>query len=197
MARYIEASQIKMNWVCKVYKMEKLLSILGKIIIIKSLVASQVTHLFHALRPPEDILAQIHRLLYNFIWPSTERVKRNVMEQNYDKGGLKMYNIWNCAKITGFLVVKKIMEEDGLFNDIPRSYLCRRDCLIFKYNATFLEIDRKEHLPQHYSALIKLWIELKDRLHDLHLDDVIWLNHLVNKRTPCTLIDGYKTECIT
>lgn len=71
------------------------LSIIGKITIIKSLALSKLVHLLIALPdPPQKFVTDLTKLFYNFIWKGgPDRVKREVLTQNYENGGLKMVDI--------------------------------------------------------------------------------------------------------
>ena len=102
------AADIKENWLGRIETMKKLiriwskrdLSINGKIVIIKSFLLSQLIYVMQTIGLKDDILVQINRILYQFVWQrkfsnkkAFEKIKRKVMESSVDKGGVNMINI--------------------------------------------------------------------------------------------------------
>ena len=66
-----------------------------KITVVKSLILPVLNHLFIALPNPSiEIIKDIEDMLYTFIWKSSvNRVKKDIMQKEYQEGGLKMINI--------------------------------------------------------------------------------------------------------
>ena len=76
------------------------LSIYGKILIAKTYIISQFIYTLQSIGLPERVLSSINHTLYTFIWKKKnsnkkafEKVKRKVLMQDYDKGGLKMIDM--------------------------------------------------------------------------------------------------------
>ena len=70
------------------------LTLLGKITVIKSLLASQLVYVLSPLPTPNGYLKEINSLLYNFLWDGKgDKIKRTQMINDYTKGGLKMLDI--------------------------------------------------------------------------------------------------------
>ena len=70
------------------------LTLLGKILVIKSLAASQLTYILAPLVTNHRIISEINDLFYSFLWNNKgDKIKRSVMINDYDKGGLKMVDI--------------------------------------------------------------------------------------------------------
>ena len=109
---------------------------LGRLSIIKTLLISQLNHLFIALPNPNDkFIQELNQTLFNFLWNSKiDRVKRDVITQDYDKGGIKMIDLrsyieslkttWIRRIIKGNdskwkLLTNEIFEVDKLFNVGP------------------------------------------------------------------------------
>ena len=63
---------------------------LGKITVIKTMVISEITHLFMNLPDPSGkILHDLDMLLYNFLWNGKQgEIKRPGVRQAYEAGGL-------------------------------------------------------------------------------------------------------------
>ena len=66
------------------------LGLLGKIAVLKSLVASQLTHIFSPLQTNYKVIKEINGMFYNFLW---DKRKRNVMKNDYAEGRLKIADI--------------------------------------------------------------------------------------------------------
>ena len=72
------------------------LNLIGKLCIIKTLLISQLSHLFISLpNPPENTLISLLKcILFNFLWNSkVEKIKRNVLYQKHEYGGVEMIDI--------------------------------------------------------------------------------------------------------
>lgn len=76
------------------------LTVLGRITILKSLIISKLTYLLLCLpNPPETFINTLNTIFFEFIWQSnTDRVKRDIMIQNYENGGVKMTNVFLFMK---------------------------------------------------------------------------------------------------
>ena len=78
------------------------LTLQGRIIILKSLVLSQITYIFTNLVIPTKTLKQVDRICFEFIWGGQKKAKiaKRVLIQEYINGGLKapdiytMYHTW-------------------------------------------------------------------------------------------------------
>ena len=92
----------ELNFKTKINKIKQLLSIwkqrnlslTGKVLIIKALAISQIIHLANLTPFPDDKISEIETILYEFIWNGqTDKVKRSLLIQSYEKGGQKMVNL--------------------------------------------------------------------------------------------------------
>ena len=81
---------------------------------------------------PGHILAEINRLFFSFIWKKKytnkkafEKVKRNIITQDFDKGGLKMIDMQTLQKSLYISWIPKLLSEDPnpTWKAIPMSYL--------------------------------------------------------------------------
>ncbi len=70
------------------------LTLNGKILILKSLALSQITHLLNVLPFPNVFMKELENLFYNFVWNGkTNKVKKSVFIQDFRCGGHKMIDI--------------------------------------------------------------------------------------------------------
>jgi len=71
------------------------LSLQGRILVLKALGLSQLTYVLTNLVVPNHYLKQIDQICFNFIWNNKKaKVKKDVLIQDYDQGGLKAPDIY-------------------------------------------------------------------------------------------------------
>ena len=102
------AMGIETNWKNRIERIQSLirnwskrdLSIQGKVVVVKTFLISQLVFIMQSIGLPRAALQKINRMLYKFIWQKKfsnrrafEKVKRNVLEAEYNKGGLNMINV--------------------------------------------------------------------------------------------------------
>ena len=91
----------QLNWQSKLDKITQILeswekrklTVIGKILIIKVMAVSNLTHLFTNLVTPENMIKDLNKILYGFIWNTRDRIKRNVLINDIEKGGLGMLDV--------------------------------------------------------------------------------------------------------
>ena len=72
---------------------------IGKITIIKTLILSLFTHLFMAIPTPIEILNELNKMLYKFVWNGKpDKISRDRLSTCALDGGLKMTNIYNFER---------------------------------------------------------------------------------------------------
>ena len=95
---------MKLNWETKLEKKQRLvdnwrkrnLTIIGRVLIIKTLLISQIVHLIMFCSVPKYVVSKLEKIIYQFLWNSkVDKVKRNVITKGYDDGGIRMINIQN------------------------------------------------------------------------------------------------------
>ena len=100
----LEDSSRHFNFIEKVEKIKSILdnwsarrlTLLGKITTIKALAVSQIVYILSSLPTPSDILKTINSILYDFLWNGKgDKIKRTTMINKYEKGGLKMLDIYS------------------------------------------------------------------------------------------------------
>ena len=85
----------KINCMLQIWKQRNFFSWKGHIMIIKTLVLSQVTHLFSMTYAPLNFLEQLDKLIFSFLWNNKPpRVKRETIIATVDDGGLRMPDIF-------------------------------------------------------------------------------------------------------
>lgn len=73
----------------------RILTPIGRVTVIKSLLIPKLNHLFISLpTPKKEIVAFICKAFFEFLWKSkTDKVKRSLITQDYLSGGMKMVDV--------------------------------------------------------------------------------------------------------
>ena len=92
---------------------QRSLSWKGRIMIIKTLILSQVVHLFGTTFTPKYILEQLEKIIFNFLWNhKPPRVKRETVIAPIDSGGLKMLEVFVFQEAQKISFIKNLLVED-------------------------------------------------------------------------------------
>jgi hypothetical protein len=91
----------KLNWDAKISAIERLLvgwkkrnlTIFGKITIIKALAISKITHVAQNTVVPEKAIKEINKILFAFIWGKKDRIRRKILCNNVNDGGVGMIDL--------------------------------------------------------------------------------------------------------
>ena len=128
-----------LNYKEKTEKIRKLLScwkyrrltLLGKITVLKSLIASQLVYLFVPLPSNHYAIKELNDIFYYFLWNGKcDKIKRKVMINEPGNGGLKMIDLCSFNKSLKTTWVKKYLDTTNngkwklLFDDELKNYSC-------------------------------------------------------------------------
>ena len=104
-----EAQKLLNVWNCRN------LSLLGKITVLKSLVLPKFVYLFSNLSdPPQTFFEQLQRIFFNFLWSGKkDRIKRNILYNDYENGGLKMTHLRSFCSALKIAWVKRILDKQN------------------------------------------------------------------------------------
>jgi hypothetical protein len=130
---------IDLNYTEKLDQMEKLiknwkrriLTPIGKIVVVKTLIVSLFNHLFISLpNPPSRILDIIKSSISSFIWDGHSRVKLSTLVREYKEGGLNMINLANFVQALKLTWLKRIQYSLGKWVDLIKMYFDVRKLFI-------------------------------------------------------------------
>ena len=89
---------VKLKALIKTWKRRKLTP-LGRITVFKTLLITQLNHLFITLPTTDKYLKDINMLMYNFIWEDKpDKIKREISCLDYKLGGLKIPDLFSYNK---------------------------------------------------------------------------------------------------
>ena len=91
----------------------RLLTIYGKICIIKTIALPKLVHLFNSLpNPSADVFKRLEKICFNFIWNGgSEKIKRTTLINTYENGGLRVPNIELFCMAQKTVWVKKLLDD--------------------------------------------------------------------------------------
>ena len=91
------------------------LTLLGKITVLKSLVLPKFVYLFSNLPdPPSSCLNSLQKMFFEFLWSGkTDRIKRSILFNEYEHGGLKMTHIKSFCAALKITWVKRILDNQN------------------------------------------------------------------------------------
>ena len=95
------------------------LSIKGKITLLRSQALPLILFPCTVLFVPDEIEKEVSTIFYDFIWPNQKfHVKKNVLIQNIENGGLKMPDISSMIKAIKINWVKRLTVKNNSFTSV-------------------------------------------------------------------------------
>ena len=193
--------KISSNWDDKMKKIEcsirawkmRGLSMIGRNLVVKTLLASQLSYLAPILNFPDSFMNKLNRLFFKFIWNRGEAVKRNTIIADYEKGGINVFNVKLFFDSLKLSWIKKLIDPDvACWKNIPLYYInkCGMGMTLFNWNCNFSQINDEvckriiNSFPKFYYNLVKIWFDTK-RVSDGNdfselQHNVIWNNNIVS-----------------
>ena len=113
-----EMDRILLNWG------RRNTTLVGRILVIKSLALSKLVHFFIALpTPPKDFFREINKKFYRFLWKGKPpKIKKTTLELDIKDGGLKMVNVETFEKTLKTKWLKTVLTSNEIWALIPKSH---------------------------------------------------------------------------
>ena len=139
------------------------LTIFGKVIILKSLVISQIINLCSMIYIPEYFIKEVDEMCFEFLWGKGKRpkVKRNVVTKSIEMGGIKMINFRNLVTSLKAMWVKRLLLNENSeklkakWKDLSISS-CKiedKQLLLHKLSPIF----KNQDIPLFYQQMLDSW----------------------------------------
>ena len=178
----------KMRNIRKCWKYRRL-SLIGKILVIKSLVASHLTYMLAPLATNQRAISEIYVIFYSFLWNyKGVKIKRAVLINDYDKGGLRMIDLslfnksLKCTWINKYLDASNRGKWKEFFGKLDLAKF--GGDLIFKCNLNKTDCSKTIPLKNLFiRELLETWSEvnfvdvIENKKH--FLEQPIWDNSLI------------------
>ena len=198
------------NWM-KVYdNMEKLfeswkkrkLTIFGKCCVVNTLAISKLIYLGTILNfPVDDFLKKINRLIFNFIWNKTDRIKRNSLIAPTIEGGIGIIDIETKLKALKASWVNRLVDKNSI-NRIFVNCLLKDNNLSIEYVLKASETDMNDFkmihvLPRFYQEIVSCFNFCKSKkpMHQYSSNEIlhepIWNNTIFKYRNKTLFFDNW------
>jgi len=191
-----EDKMIKIECSIRAWKMRGL-SMVGRNLIVKTLLASQLSYIAPVLNFPERVVKKLNTLFFNFIWNRVEAVKRNTVIADYERGGMNIFHVelfFNSLKMSW---IKKLNNSSvACWKNIPLYYVNKlgMGINVFNCNCSFNQINTAckkviDTLPGFYNNMFKVWFNTKCTSNKADIADyykqIVWNNDVVtiNRKT--------------
>lgn len=98
----------------------RILTPVGRVTVAKTLILPKLNHLFISLPTPnEAFLSSLNRAIFKFLWKSkVDKVKRQIVTQDYTKGGLRMLDVYNFVSSLKCSWIKRLTLKPKPWMDI-------------------------------------------------------------------------------
>ena len=160
-----------MNVSLKVNKMQTNLDILwrsrdltlyGKAMIIKALGLSSLVYSASNLNVPKDVVSNVKGRLFRFLWRNKrDKIKREGLDQRYDKGGLRMTDIETMIKALRLAWIPRLIQNGHPnWKFLPDRLFKKYGGLHFLLSCNYHEKDF-EDIPSFYKDILLFFHELK------------------------------------
>ena len=164
---------------------------IGKITLIKSLMISQMNHLFISLPTPSNkFIKDLNSILYGFLWNSKiDKIKRKQITQKYSQGGLKMIDINNYIQgLKSSWIKRSLNDENAKWKKLLNKSINTE--LILKTGSDY--INKKLHLLKNsfwkdtFIAFQNIQDKMKIHTWEDFISQPIWNNKniLIGKTSP-------------
>ena len=131
---------------------------------------------------PNTYIPTIKSAIFSFIWNNKlDKIKRDVMYQDYSKGGLRAPNIKILFKSLNLAWISRLLIGDPhsseTWKSIPNHFFEKFGGLSFllrcNYDNKLLE---RSELPLFYRQILSNFLELKTLYRSNHLSDLLLFN---------------------
>ena len=126
-----------------------------------------------------ELIKQANSICYNFIWNGKDKVKRNALTSNIEKGGLNMMDIESMVRAKQVICLKKFLEGYRSDWKIILSHRLLTVGGSFVLHCNFDISKLNVYLPLYYKQCFEAWSDLNAKLPDSFQDIVnedIWNN---------------------
>ena len=138
------------------------LTLFGRALITKTLGISQIIYSVSNIEVPDTIAGTLKKKLFNFIWKKKkDKIKRAVLYQDLEKGGLRMTDVDVMFKALRLAWIPRLLNAgDKNWCSVPNHYFRKQGGLNFLLKCNYDTKDLPQ-LPAFYKNILKFFQELK------------------------------------
>ena len=152
----------KIKTILSMWKQRRL-SLKGKITVLNTLAISILVYPCTNLETPDRVITEIDHLFFDFLWDGgNNKIAKNTIIQQIEKGGLKMIDIESKIKSLKLSWMKRALTNPfaawKLIIDELLTSISFDDLIKCRYNGKNF-INR---LPKFYKGIVQIWNEIND-----------------------------------
>lgn len=143
------------------------LSIMGKIHLLKTYALSKLNYVCSSLDVPRWVFIDIQKICFEFIWNGKDRIKRDILCQDFKDGGLRMINFELFIKSQRVMWVKRLLYGERnmswkLYFDYIFKSAAGRFLLLCNYDIRKMSF---KNVPSFYLDMLRAWQEMESCRH--------------------------------
>ena len=163
---------------------QRSLTPLGRVILVKSLLLSKFVHVFAVIENPDNAyIRKLESLLFKFIWGKKDKIKRGIAKRQFLEGGIGAPDVESFANALKVAWIKRWLDpKESSWKLFVNEYLQVSDRLnIFQCNIGVLQI-RRRHLPMFWDQALSAWAQILQSSGETDeiMTQVLFLNRNLN-----------------
>lgn len=134
---------------------KRVLSPIGKLVVIKTLALSKLNHLILGIPNPSiEKINLIQTMFFKFLWNnSNDKVKRNVITQDYKFGGLKMVDLKMFMYSLKATWLRRLANMNNKFSNMVE-FTCRPMKDLYKYGNDYIKQQMKRDINPFWKDVL-------------------------------------------
>ena len=127
---------------------------------------------------PKDTITIVKRKLFSFLWnKKKDKIKREGLYQDYDKGGIRMTEVGLMLKAMRLAWIPCLLKHpNSNWNSVPDFFLRRLGGLNFLLRCNYDVIFLNSKLPTFYKDMLSFFDDLKT-LYNYNLGQIVLFNN--------------------
>ena len=164
----------------------------GRITVLKTIVISKLNHLFIALpNPTEELVNNLQKKFFHFVWQSgTDRIKRDTLMQEYDKGGLKMITLKNYMLALKSTWIRRLIVNSSKYVSIFETMYTKINDLINQGLEFTKRLKRNKNII-FWNDVLNSWIEICNKQNETKSEEIGSINIWNNKDITIAKTDSF------
>ena len=156
-------------------------TLLGKILIVNTLVASQAVYKFLSINTPNgNFFKKSKRMITEFLWNGKKpRVAYKALTQSVENGGLKLIDMEKKDASLKIAWVKRAENTENIWVEIANSILPNKFIQMCEANLKSKDIDKLVNKDSIFNSILKAWAKvhyLEPTNKDEILSQCLWFN---------------------
>ena len=170
---YNQNKNIENNFLSRIRKMKtKLnlwlsrdLTLYGRSLLVKTLGVAQLVYVASMLTVPSSVTKAVEAELFSFLWKSKkDKIKRTVMYQPFEEGGLNFVNFSKVVKSLRLAWISRLLSSTtDSWKVIPNHYFDAYGGLSFLLKCNYNVASINNGLPTFYRELLQYFQEFKNK----------------------------------